>query len=226
MQTARKKNTMIQDSDRRGFKWHFFKHGNYKLTLLLEYDGETSAKCANFSIDTSLHSTAFAKDRGRSSTPVKWAGGMKTALCPSPPSCGGTPTEGFPGGGSALPWISPPTLSCWCRDGQQWTPPRSPRWSPRAGDKWGRGRVRGQQKCAVKIECRFGRWGRCLSGSRQLKRCWILYSSWLLSYFKALVKLCRYPIAHQPPRYIWVIRETIMEALTSHVPDLHDRNIY
>lgn len=74
----------------------------------------------------------------------------------------------------------------------------------------------------VKIERRGGGgvW------SMQCKRCWILYSIWLLSYFKALVKFCRYPIAHQPLRYIRVIRETVMKALTSHIPDLHERNIY
>lgn len=77
---------------------------------------------------------------------------MKTALGPSPPSCGDTPAEGFPGGGSASPWISPLTLSCWCRGGRQWTPPRSHQWSPLAADKWGGGTVAGQQKCVVKIE--------------------------------------------------------------------------
>lgn len=101
-------------------------------------------KCTVFSPSISHHSTDFS--------PVKWAGDMKTALCLSPPSCGDTPTEGFPGGGSASPWISPLTLSCWCRDGRQWTPPRSRRWSPRAGDKWRGGTVGGQQKWVVWIE--------------------------------------------------------------------------
>lgn len=43
----------------------------------------------------------------------------------------------------------------------------------------------------VKIECGGGGgvW------SMQCKRCWILYSIWLLSYFKALVKLCSSPSA-------------------------------
>lgn len=46
------------------------------------------------------------------SSPGKCGGGRRTSPCPSPPSCGGTPSEGFPGCGNASPWTSPPTLSC------------------------------------------------------------------------------------------------------------------
>lgn len=45
-----------------------------------------------------------------SSIPVKQGGDTRTALCPSPPSCGDTPSGGFPGGGSVSPWTSPLTL--------------------------------------------------------------------------------------------------------------------
>ena len=105
---------------------------------IIKYDDKSSTKCVDSSANICCHSTDVA--------PVKWAGDMKTALCPSPPSCGDTPAEGFSGRGSASPWISPLTLSCWCRDGRQWILPRSRRWSPRAGDKWGWGTVGGQQK--------------------------------------------------------------------------------
>lgn len=80
-------------------------------------------------------------------------------------------------------------------------------------------------RSVVKIGCMGGGGGGDI-WSMQCKRCWILYSFWLLSCFKALVKLCRYPIGHQPLRYIWVIRQTVMKAVTSHVPDLNERNIY
>lgn len=73
-----------------------------------------------------------------SPSPVKRGGDMRTALCPSPPSCGDTPSEGSPGGGSASPWTSPLTLSYWCRGEPLWTPPLLHQWSPWAVDKWGR----------------------------------------------------------------------------------------
>ena len=74
-----------------------------------------------------------------SPSPVKWGGDTRTALVLSPPSCGDSPSEGSPGGGSVSPWTSPRTLSCWCRGEPRWTPLRWRRWSPLAGDEWGGG---------------------------------------------------------------------------------------
>lgn len=76
------------------------------------------------------------------SSPAKWGDDTRTALCPSPPSCGGIPSEACPRCDSASPWTSPRTWSYWYRDGRPWIPHQRHQWSPRAGGRWRRNEER------------------------------------------------------------------------------------